>query len=97
MDPQDIRNAIQLLKNRVTLTESAAGDCQVTLEDLDRDGMVALGIAPDLAQHLASADWWPEMIEDVGETPDFCEPDTSPDEILKYARDVIFEYVAKRL
>jgi len=97
VDPQDIRTAIQLLKDQVTLTAEAEGDRQVAFEDLDRDGMVALGITPEVAAHFAAAPWWPEMADDVRETPDFCEPDATDDEVLQYAQDVIFEYVAKRL
>jgi len=97
VDPLDIRTAIELLKGRVTVTEGADGECEVAFADLDRDAMVALGIAPDLADRLSSAPWWPEMVEDVAETPDFCDPGTPPDEVLGYARDLIFEYIAKRI
>ena len=96
MEPRDVREAIRLLKEQVTLTQGPAGNCEISFVEPDRDGMVQLGISPGVAARFAAAPWWSEMVEDVLETPDFCEPDASPDEILQYARDVIFEYVAKR-
>ncbi len=50
------------------------------------------------ALHLTlRADWWPEMVTDIVETPEFAEPGETPEQILEYARDVVKEYVAKRL
>lgn len=94
---EDIRRTVDLLRARVRLTRGDGGDCSVSFEDLDRDGMTALGIVEEIADRLASAPWWAEMIDDVAETPDFCEPDDTPDQVLEYARDVVEEYVAKRL
>ena len=37
------------------------------------------------------------MVTDIIETPDFAEPGESPQQVLQYARDVVKEYVAKRL
>ena len=42
-------------------------------------------------------DWWSEMVTDVVETPEFSDPGESAEQVLEYARDVIKEYVAKRL
>ena len=95
MDKPPLRIAIDLLMDRVQM-QTEGDECRVWFEDLDRDAMVALGITPEIASQLASAPWWGEMIEDVAETPDFCEPDTTPEEMLSMARDVVQEYVFKR-
>jgi hypothetical protein len=50
----------------------------------------------DTALSLGSA-WWPEMVVDVIETPEYAEPDESAEQILQYARDVVVEYFRKRL
>ena len=43
------------------------------------------------------ADWWEEMITDIIETPDFADPNDEPAQILKYARDIVHEYIGKRI
>ena len=97
MQPEEIRTAVDLLMDRVALTRSDDDACEVAFADLDHGAMVALGITPEIAGRLVAAPWWAEMIDDVAETPDFCEPDDTPDQVLQYARDVVKEYVAKRL
>lgn len=97
MQREEIRAAVDLLMDRVALTLSDDGACEVAFADLDRDAMLTLGITQAIADRLVAAPWWSEMIDDVAETPDFCEPDDTPDQVLQYARDVVKEYVAKRL
>ncbi len=96
MPREDLGAALDLLMDRVALTRSDGGACEVAFADLDRDAMVALGITPEIADRLATAPWWAEMIDDVAETPDFCEPEDTPEQVLQYARDVVKEYVWKR-
>jgi hypothetical protein len=51
-------------------------------------------VADDLT---LSSDWWTEMVTDIVQTPDYAEPGEGPQQVLEYARDVVKEYVAKRL
>jgi hypothetical protein len=37
------------------------------------------------------------MVTDVVETPEFAEPEDSPEQVLNYAKDVVREYIWKRL
>lgn len=97
LDRAQIMRAMDVLASRVTVERSSDGECCIRFEDLDRDGMTSLGIAPDLADRLAACSWWREMVDDVLETPEFCEPNVDPDEVLEYARDVVREYLRKRL
>ena len=39
---------------------------------------------------------WDEMVTDIIETPDFCDPGDSPQQVLEYARDVVSDYIRKR-
>ncbi len=55
------------------------------------------GFASEAVELTIGSDWWAEMTTDIVETPDFAEPGESPDQVLQYARDVVKEYVAKRL
>ena len=97
MHKKELRAALDLLMDRVKLTQGDDGECQVVFDDLERDGMIALGITAEIAEAFCAAQWWSEMIDDVAETPDFCEPDDTPDQVLQYARDVVEEYVFKRM
>jgi hypothetical protein len=45
---------------------------------------------------LLAAPWIPEMFAEVLETPELCEPGNSVEQVLRYARDVVGEYVRKR-
>ena len=44
---------------------------------------------------LLSSNWWHDMENDIINTPDFCDPDDPPDQILKFAQDVVTEYIGK--
>ena len=54
------------------------------------------GFTPDAVTQLLAAPWAAEMVTDVIETPKFCEPGDPPEMVLRYARDVVAEYVRKR-
>ena len=47
-------------------------------------------------EELRRVPWWDEMVTDVNETPDACDPDDPPHQVLEYAKDVVSEYVRKR-
>ena len=96
MDREAIRHAMELLSQRVVLNDRGDGGFELWFDDLDRVQMIDLGIHEEVADRLAGARWWKTMIEDVAETPEFCEPDAKPEEALGYARDVVREYLRKR-
>jgi hypothetical protein len=58
--------------------------------------MIAAGLNPDGVKLLLGLSWWEDMVTDIIETPDFCEPDDTPEQILGYARDVVSGYIRKR-
>jgi len=58
--------------------------------------MIEAGLNAEGANQILNIDWWEEMITDIIETPDMCEPDESPEQVLQYAKDVVSEYVRKR-
>ena len=57
----------------------------------------AQGFAGEAVELTLQSDWWAEMVTDIVETPEYSEPGESTEQILSYARDVVKEYVAKRL
>lgn len=97
MEREEIKSAMEILAARVTMSGRQGDDCSISFDDLGREEMIELGITTELAANLSTATWWSEMVEDVLETADFCDPGTKPDEVLEYARDVVREYIRKRL
>jgi hypothetical protein len=55
------------------------------------------GFESEAVELTLHSDWWKEMVTDIVETPEYAEPGESPEQVLGYARDVVKEYVAKRL
>ena len=58
--------------------------------------MIGAGLNAEGVKRILRVPWWEEMVEDIVETPDMCDPDDSPEQILEYARDVVSEYIRKR-
>ena len=85
---------IAYLEGRVRLAE--AGSRTVAFEMPGEDEMIEAGLDPEGVRRLLAAPWLSEMASEVLETPEFCEPDDSPEQVLRYARDVVGEYVRKR-
>jgi hypothetical protein len=93
MNADDVRNLMTYLVSRVDI--DAAARVVSFAEPSERD-MLDAGIHPDAVRQVLSAAWWPEMISDVVETPEFCDPGDDAGQVLAYARDVVEEYVRKR-
>ena len=60
------------------------------------DEMINAGLNVEGVKRLLRVPWWEEMVADIVETPEMCEPDESPQQVLKYAKDVVSEYIRKR-
>jgi hypothetical protein len=95
MTPELLRAVIAWLEGRVRC-EGGPGAIAVSFAaPSDRD-LVALGVSSPDAVRLLAADWWPEMVAEIVDTPSFCGADEPPETVLRYARDVIGEYIGKR-
>jgi hypothetical protein len=92
--PDQLRDIVSYLQNRVQL--DAENPRMVVFDPPDADTMVADGLDSDATRSIVAAPWWPEMVDDVVDTPEFCAPSDSTDVILGYARDVVQEYIWKR-
>jgi len=93
--PDQLRAIAEYLEYRVKLVTE--GDRAISFDPPSAEEMAAAGLDGPTATSLTSAPWWREMVDDVIETPDFAEPDATPMVVLGYARDVIREYLGKRL
>ena len=88
---------MEYLRERVALGPmEAESTLTITFQAPTEEEMLETGHNEEGVKRILSALWWTEMEEDIIETPDMCEPDDSPDQVLEYARDVISEYIRKR-
>ena len=98
MTPDDLRAVISFLNSRVSIGgEKANSPLQIVFDTPDLSDMTKAGLNPEGLKEILNADWWDEMVNDIIETPDFCEPDDPPEQVLKYAQDVVMDYLRKRV
>jgi hypothetical protein len=94
MDADDLRRLAAFLQDRVRFQEGGKRVAFALPSDAE---MLAAGVHPDAVRQLGGAPWRDEFVADVVETPALCEPDDPPEVVLGYARDVVLEYVRKRM
>ena len=97
MNSDELRQIMEYLRERVILVsqdsdESVAVDFKTPTEE----EMVGAGLNPDGVKRILAVPWWDEMVTDIIETPDMCDPDDLAEDVLLYAKDVISEYIRKR-
>jgi len=96
MEADEIKRMYEWIQQRVHLADETDG-IAITFDEPDAEAFSGAGFVPEAIERTLESDWWAEMVTDIIETPDFAEPGESPDQVLEYARDVVKEYVAKRL
>ena len=96
MEADEIRRMYEWIQTRVTLADTTDG-IAVTFDEPNADDFTEMGFESEAVELTLNSKWWTEMVTDIVETPDFAEPNVSPEQVLGYARDVVKEYVAKRL
>ncbi len=94
MDSQRIRESISWLKKKVSLIDDDQN--LIKFDEPISEDFSAAGFDNEVIEIALKASWWNEMATDIIETPDFAEPDASPEKILSYARDVDKECISKR-
>ena len=97
MTPDELRAIMEFLVQRVRLADQdAEQETAIVFDSPTALEMTQAGLNSTGAEQILSAAWWDEMVEDIVETPEMCEPDDTPDQVLQYARDVVTEYIRKR-
>jgi hypothetical protein len=97
MKPDELRAIMDFLRQRVRLKDAEPGRAPTIAFDAPTvEDMIAAGLDAEGSGRILAAPWWDEMVEDIIETPDMCEEDDTPEQVLEYARDVISEYIRKR-
>ncbi|TET37157.1 MAG: hypothetical protein E3J72_06885 [Planctomycetota bacterium] len=96
MEKEQIIRLHEWLQGRITLDEGADA-VKVMFNEPAAEDFKKEGFGEEAVNLTLKSDWWAEMVTDVIETPDFAEPDETPEQILQYARDLVVEYIRKRL
>jgi hypothetical protein len=88
----ELRKLMHYLEARVLLTPGGRIDFEIP----DAEEMVSDGLDRPVVDRLLAASWLDDLVTDVRETPDYCEPGAPPEQVLLFARDVVAEYIRKR-
>jgi len=96
MEDTEIKRMYEWIQGRVRLADATDG-IAITFEEPGSEDFSSAGFGPEAAELTLDSDWWAEMVTDIVETPEYAETGESPEQVLQYARDVVKEYVAKRL
>jgi len=97
MTPDELRAIMDFLTQKVHLKDRPAdGDVTIRFDAPTADEMARAGLNPEGSGQILNAPWWDEMVTDIVETPEMCDPADPPEQVLQYARDVVSEYVRKR-
>jgi len=97
MTPDELRAIMIYLRERVRLgTREAETPAAITFQPPTEEEMIGAGLNADGVKRILGVPWWDEMVADITETPDLCDPGDPPRQVLEYARDVVSEYIRKR-
>jgi len=95
--PEQLRAIMEYLMEKVCLKDQTdGGEVEIefvapSAEEAQRDGLDTEGY-----KQILASPWWDEMVEDIVETPDMCDPEDPAERVLQYAKDVVSEYIRKR-
>ena len=97
MTPEELRAMMTYLRERVHLgSEEAESPVLITFHGPTEAEMIGAGLNAEGVKQILRVPWWEEMVVDIIETPDFCDPSDSPQQVLEYAKDVVSDYIRKR-
>jgi hypothetical protein len=97
MVPEELRAIMAYLRERVHLgPRKAESPVVITFHAPTEEEMIGAGLNAEGVRRILRVPWWEEMVTDIVETPDVCEPDYSPQQVLEYAMDVVSEFIRKR-
>ncbi len=96
MEKEEIKRAYVWIQNRVRLVPGSE-EPAIAFDAPSATDFKDNGFDEELVRVTLQSRWWPEMVVDIIDTPEFAEPDESPEQVLQYARDVVVEYFRKRL
>ena len=95
MTTEELRAIMDFLRERVRLDPQQAGS-PISFHAPTENEMIEAGLNADGVKRLLRVPWWEEMVTDIVETPEMCDPKDSPQQVLEYAKDVVSDYIRKR-
>ncbi len=97
MTPEELRSIIAYLRQRVHLgSREAKSPVVITFNSPTEEDMIDEGLNAEEVKRILHVSWWEEMVADIVETPDMCDPGDPPQQVLEFAKDVVSEYIFKR-
>ncbi len=97
MTPDELQAIMAYLREKVSLgPQEDKSQVVITFNVPTEEEMIDAGLNADGVKRILHVKWWDEMVADIVETPDMCDPDESPQQVLEYAKDVVSEYIRKR-
>jgi hypothetical protein len=97
MTPEELRSMMAYLREEVRLgPKGTESQIVITFLAPTEEDMIDAGLNAEGVKRLLRAPWWDEMVTDIIETPEYCDPNDSPQQVLEYARDVVSDYIRKR-
>ena len=97
MTPDELRAIMEWLRQRVHLKDPGTdGEVSIGFDVPTAEELSATELNVEGLREILDSPWWNEMVVDVVETPEMCDADDSPEQVLQYARDVVSEYIRKR-
>jgi hypothetical protein len=98
MTPDELRAIMASLRERVCLDpKEAKSPVVITFHAPTEEEMIGEGLNAEDVKRILRVSWWEEMVTDIIETPDYCDSGDSPQQVLEYARDVVSDYIRKRV
>ena len=96
MTPNELKAIMNYLRERVTFSsKESKNPVEISFQAPTEDEMIEAGLNTEGVRRILSVTWWEDMVADIIETPDMCDPSESPQQILIYAKDVVSEYIRK--
>jgi hypothetical protein len=97
MTSEELRSIMDYLRKKVTLEEQEGeSTIKIKFQTPEEREMIEAGLNASGVKRILKVPWWEEMVNDIVETPEMCDPDDPPEQVLEFARDVISEYIRKR-
>jgi hypothetical protein len=97
MAPEELRSIMAYLREEVRLgSKETESPVVITFLAPTEEAMIDAGLNAEGVKRLLQVPWWDEMVTDIIETPEYCDPSDSPQQVLEYAKDVVSDYIRKR-
>ena len=97
MTAEELKAIIVYLKKKIHHDLQEAGQPVVIVFDAPTaEEMINAGLNAQGVKQILHVSWWEDMVADIVETPEICDENDPPQQVLEYARDVVSEYIRKR-